>query len=447
VFVGGFTLALAQHVSGDDELDEWAVLDALAGLVDKSWMQVSSGDVPRYHLLESARLFALAQLRLAGEESGARERHCAAMAALAARHFTNHWHLSYDASGLPFVAECDNLAAAFDFAMNASSIDAAARVFVAMQTVFKAAGRDPELRAFASVLEPRIGSLREKLQAQVLAAIGFSAVDLTLGGVEYIRRALPLLEDQGGDDDLMVRVLSNLAVAMSDTGALNESREMLTRMRAMQSPRWSPFLTAFATFTEARVSAASGDVEGALRSYGLAISQGETAGARRVVQVSQIGITLVLSTASRFEESISTAIRLLPSLVGPAWWHARGYALNNLAMDYVKVGRLGRARDAALEGLLMLRRFGDTTALLDTVIQLALRCARPETAAQLSGHLEATHKTNQLPLTPVALECQRVVLEKLSHAFTTAELERWRARGATLSDEQVDALVRDLPDH
>jgi hypothetical protein len=392
-------------------------------------------------------LFALTQLALAGEVEAVRARHCAAIAAFAARNFTNHWHLDVDTRGAPFVEECDNLLAAFDFAMNASSIDAAGQVFVAMQSVFKAAGREPELRAPASALEPRIGSLREKLQAQVLAAIGFSAMDLTSGGIEYVRRAMRLLEDQGGDDDLMVRVLSSLALATLATGALNESREMLTRMRAMQSPEWSPFLTALATSTEARFSGASGDVEGALRSYGLAMSQGEAAGARRIVQGSQMGITVVFGNAGRFEELISTSKTLLQSLAGPAWGRPRGDALNNLAMAYVEVGRLGPARDAALEALRLLRHYGDTTAVLDTVIQLALRCARPETAAQLTGHLEATQKANQLPPIPVALECQRGVLEKLSRAFTAAELERWRARGATLSDEQVDALVRDLPDH
>jgi predicted ATPase/class 3 adenylate cyclase len=59
VFVGGFTVELAQAVAGDAQLDEWAVLDHLSALVDKSLVVADAGEVPRYRLLESARAFAL----------------------------------------------------------------------------------------------------------------------------------------------------------------------------------------------------------------------------------------------------------------------------------------------------------------------------------------------------------------------------------------------------
>lgn len=62
VFAGGFTIELAQAVAGDAELDEWAVLDHLSALVDKSLVVADAGETPRYRLLESARAFALEQL-------------------------------------------------------------------------------------------------------------------------------------------------------------------------------------------------------------------------------------------------------------------------------------------------------------------------------------------------------------------------------------------------
>jgi predicted ATPase/DNA-binding winged helix-turn-helix (wHTH) protein len=64
VFAGGFTMELAQAVACDAQLDDWAVLDHLSALVDKSLVVVEAGDVPRYRLLESARAFALEQLAL-----------------------------------------------------------------------------------------------------------------------------------------------------------------------------------------------------------------------------------------------------------------------------------------------------------------------------------------------------------------------------------------------
>ena len=62
VFAGGFTMEMAQAVAGDAQLDEWAVLDHLSALVDKSLVVADAGDAPRYRLLESARAFALEQL-------------------------------------------------------------------------------------------------------------------------------------------------------------------------------------------------------------------------------------------------------------------------------------------------------------------------------------------------------------------------------------------------
>jgi predicted ATPase/DNA-binding winged helix-turn-helix (wHTH) protein len=78
VFAGGFTVELAQAVAGDAQLDEWAVLDHLSALIDKSLVVADPGDAPRYRLLESARAFALEQLA-AGETSDTLKRHALAM--------------------------------------------------------------------------------------------------------------------------------------------------------------------------------------------------------------------------------------------------------------------------------------------------------------------------------------------------------------------------------
>jgi predicted ATPase len=78
VFAGGFTMALAQAVAGDAQLDEWAVLDHLSALVDKSLVVADAGDTPRYRLLESARAFALEQLAT-GETAATLRKHALAI--------------------------------------------------------------------------------------------------------------------------------------------------------------------------------------------------------------------------------------------------------------------------------------------------------------------------------------------------------------------------------
>ena len=67
-------MEMAQAVARDAELDEWAVLDHLSALVDKSLVVADAGEAPRYRLLESARAFALEQLA-AGETADMLRRH------------------------------------------------------------------------------------------------------------------------------------------------------------------------------------------------------------------------------------------------------------------------------------------------------------------------------------------------------------------------------------
>ena len=108
VMSGSFSPAGAQQVVADGGLDEWAVLDHLGTLVDKSMVAVVTPALlpltttvrglaaaashephephePRLRLLETVRHFALERLAEAGEEAAVRERHLAHMLALAER--------------------------------------------------------------------------------------------------------------------------------------------------------------------------------------------------------------------------------------------------------------------------------------------------------------------------------------------------------------------------
>ncbi|HEU0114876.1 MAG TPA: LuxR C-terminal-related transcriptional regulator [Thermomicrobiales bacterium] len=76
VFVGGFTLAAAEAVVGDEAGD---VLDGIASLADKSLLRrIEHGAVdPRYGMLETVREFGSEQLATSGAEAATRRRHAA----------------------------------------------------------------------------------------------------------------------------------------------------------------------------------------------------------------------------------------------------------------------------------------------------------------------------------------------------------------------------------
>jgi len=71
IFVGGFGLKAAQQVGRDDQIDDWAALEHLGALVEKSLVALDDAHgEPRYRLLETARAYAREKL----DESGERER-------------------------------------------------------------------------------------------------------------------------------------------------------------------------------------------------------------------------------------------------------------------------------------------------------------------------------------------------------------------------------------
>jgi predicted ATPase/DNA-binding winged helix-turn-helix (wHTH) protein len=119
VFVGGFSLELAQAVAVDERLDRWTVLDLLGHLVDKSLVVADGGEVPRYRLLETTRAFALEQLAAASETPQLLRRHADAMLAFAQHVEAGHWRWGEE-DQKRHSAEFDNLRAALDWAASAA---------------------------------------------------------------------------------------------------------------------------------------------------------------------------------------------------------------------------------------------------------------------------------------------------------------------------------------
>jgi hypothetical protein len=78
VFAGRFTLDSARVVAAGGDVRDVEILDLLAGLVDRSLIQVAErGSLMRYYLLETIRDYAVEQLAKAGELDTVRDRHAA----------------------------------------------------------------------------------------------------------------------------------------------------------------------------------------------------------------------------------------------------------------------------------------------------------------------------------------------------------------------------------
>jgi predicted ATPase len=83
VFPGGATLAAAEQVCQDTVLPAQAILPALFGLVEKSFLAVEDSGEPRYRMLETIRAYCSERLTEAGEEDRVRSAFAAYFAWLA----------------------------------------------------------------------------------------------------------------------------------------------------------------------------------------------------------------------------------------------------------------------------------------------------------------------------------------------------------------------------
>lgn len=124
VFRGGFTSGDVQAIATRDTIDEWAALDALSSLIDRSLVARKPGGdpsaEPRFTLLETMAEFAVAKSFESGEFDAARARHATHFTALAVavggRRPERDTRVNRDYS--QFDLQHDNLRAAFDWSFS-----------------------------------------------------------------------------------------------------------------------------------------------------------------------------------------------------------------------------------------------------------------------------------------------------------------------------------------
>lgn len=152
VLAGGFTLDLAKALAHDQDLDEWAVIDVLGALVDRSLVMADAGETPRYRLLDSMRDYAGLKLVESGELPDIRQRHALAMVAMMDAAYEDYWAQS-DAAWLShYGPEIDNVRMALDWAEQYDQ-NLALRLLGASSPLFMLLGLAPECRQRGQALE------------------------------------------------------------------------------------------------------------------------------------------------------------------------------------------------------------------------------------------------------------------------------------------------------
>jgi predicted ATPase len=356
VFVGGWTLAAAEHVCAGDRIDASDVIEQLTSLVDKSLVLTDEqAGATRYRMLETVRQYALDRLRERAEGAQWRARHLACYLSLA-ENFSAEIGGPQQQSWLARVAaEHDNLRAALAWSTESSPIEGL-RLANALPTFWHVRGHQGEGRQWlARLLDavPIDAVPRERargLHAAAMLAIQHSDYATAK---RLLRESLVLCREID-DPNRAARVLGGLTWLSNEQGLYPEAealaRESVDCARAIGDHRL--------------LFASLGNLAVALH------AQGQWAEARKF-----------------HEQALGVAREL-----GTPW--EIGCALNTIGREELEEGRRDLAREHLAEAIGLLHGLDSPSGVAESLDGFAAMAAEesPLRAVRLWAAAEALHQ-------------------------------------------------------
>jgi predicted ATPase len=443
VFAGGFGLKQAQTVLGDEHLDEWAVLELLGAVVDKSLIMVDPVEPPRYRLLESARAFALEKLQDAGEGEATRRRHAQAVLDQFNATFPTQWDAPSQRRTELYLPDLDNCRAALDWAAQG-----AAELHIALAGacawLFGSTGQAMEgmrhcERALKRIDSGTPASAEARLQYAWCGLAHYSPGPEKRAAAE---RAVALYR---AIDDVpaLYCALGRFAItaALSDDGAAGE--EATIEMERLQDRAW-PLLARW-DLLNARdyvlnMLLRHAEAEAlAHEELALALATGDTA----KTMFSLMALEQCASTRGDFEEAVTRGRELVAMARRERYVERMQVYVANLATALVMAGQVDEGHVVAREAAGLDSRAGTLWLSLDYLAMLAHKQGRSVDAARVLGRSDAANAWRKACREPVEKRVHDELLRNLQALIPAGELDRLLARGAAMTDEAAAALALD----
>lgn len=408
VFAGEWTLEAAELVCAGDGIDEREVLTLLALLVDKSLLDVRTGDSEaRYRLLVTIRQYARERLlaRGAGEEDALQRRladYCLQLADAAEAGLLGAGQAAWLER---LELELDNVRAALDWCERSGDTERQLRIAASLVRMWWIRGYAREGRHWLEAALDAAGEIDPRVQAKALQAAGNLA--RMQGDIErareHLEACLALQRAHGGESEL-AHALNYLAALQGLRGdvtrAIELAQEALPLFREIGETRG----VSLALGTLGELTYAAGDAAGSSRYLEEALDLNREIGDTHSIAITLNNLGEALraqglldDAARRFEESL-TIFRELGATHGVA------YLLANLGDIASGQGRDEQALRHYLEALAVFHGLGYQQAALSVVTNLAALDARggqAERAARLLGAEEALREAAGFTLTPV----------------------------------------------
>ena len=455
VMAGSASLELIQQVvadpAGSGNIDEWAVLDALSVLVDRSLVAVLSTDAddttaPRYRLLESPRAYALEWLVAAGEHEALKQRHALGITA----RFDAAWDerfdgsIGYDDWMRKMSFDLDNAREALAWAIAAA--DAATGLAIG-STLLAALPRTlhAERKALADRLEVLISpAAPEHLQLRAWEEISRFTVGLSQKQRCHnaAQRALGLARELSGnqrDPFYLYRALSRLAYSAASLGETDVSSAALIEMRALEDPSWPPHRLVAGVDAEGALAYYLGNAAECVRHTRRRVALGPAIGDRGTsFRVDLVDAQLAAGDAAAAARDGAQVVAMLVRLRDE---DTLNFARLNLTAAWLALDELGAASIVAEAGWPQAARFDVHHMWANYLALLAALQGRPDAAARLAGYADAAYLAlddKRQPNEAAAIDRARTLARA---ALGDAEYDRLRAEGTTLRDTDIAAVA------
>jgi predicted ATPase/DNA-binding winged helix-turn-helix (wHTH) protein len=449
VFVGGFSLELAQRVACDERIDGWAVLDHLGVLVDKSLVIAEGRSAPRYRLLETGRAFALEKLEQAGETDEWLRRHALALReALAGFDDAVAREPRFDHLVHRFEPEVDNLRAALAWACGTGGDRETAIALVACSDwLYNELDLLREGWTWCQAVLPWVdASTPLPLAARFrLTAAGLGRVSMRPAH-EWVGWARQAAADSRtlGDAVGLYRALCLLGAQTDRIVPHDEAGAYLDEAARIEDPAWSPRLRL------RRQSALEWwfDVGGQME-------QSRQAGQRHVVLAREAGGVAEVGALSNLADTEYTlgrsdvAIELIRAAIARAAELGRpsaaSHAHGNIVPALLDRDDLAGAAEAIRAGReSFVRSLGTAFSLLPYLPALVARRGDHRLAARLIGCADREYGGSGRTMHPPERRARDRLLDELRAALSEDELQALLREGAAWSEDE--AFERALAD-
>lgn len=445
VFAGSFPLDMAQQVAADpaNGVDEWAVLDVLGSLVERSLIAALWGEPPRYRLLESARALAVEQLEAAGETALVNDRHLDAVLARFSRGYEDRLsgRRPFDLVDAWLEPDINNARSAMRWALATRP-----KAAVALMSPFHWARSDSQSADSRDLWEATELLLDSGVDARTLAR--WRAVSAWFWMRLHPARALAGVQPaiqffrQHGPDWELFYALHSAATARLYHDAATEPPE-LREVEDLVTESSPPIIRCWAALSRGNFLHMSGDPAGALKEYRRANSLGHSAGYAAAAWRSAGAIADLALLAGDVDDAVRQGEALVAEhkSTRQRWFYA--CALTNLASATLAQGSHDKARHLLIELLpLAFRQFELRTYASMHLSLYAAVGGHGVAAGQFLGYANASVVATGIRL-EANEDAEQAKAQRLARAqLGDAAFKEALSAGERMSDAEIESLAQ-----